>query len=72
MLQSITDFTNIKIGLLHLFQHHRHTKEGDVVEVRTLFGLPKMVCMMRASHMNIDDFYNSFRSFTNVLQVFPE
>ncbi len=58
MLESITDFTNIKIGLLHyLFQWDRDEKEMDVVEVHALFSLLYTADMMRASHMNIDDFY---------------
>ncbi len=40
MLESITDFTNIKIDLLHyLFQCDRDTKEMSVVEIHTLYCL---------------------------------
>ncbi len=57
MLESITDFTNIKMGLLrYLFQGDRDTKEMDVVEMCTLFGLLYMAGIMHAPHMNIDDF----------------
>ncbi len=31
----------------------------DVVEIRTLFDLLYMADMLRASHMNIDDFYRT-------------
>ncbi len=59
-LESITDFTNIKIGLLrYIFQRDRDTKETDVAEIRMLFGLLYMAGMMGESHMNINDFYRT-------------
>ncbi len=60
MLESITDFPNIKIGLVrYLFQHDKDAKETDVIEIRTLFGLLYMAGMMCVLRMNIDDFYQT-------------
>ncbi len=60
MLESITNFTNNKIGSLrYLFPYHRDATEMDVVEICVLFGLLYMVGMMCASHMNINDFYRT-------------
>ncbi len=60
MLESITDFTNIKIGLLRcLFQRDRDAKETNAVEICALFGLLYMASMMHASHMNIQNFYRT-------------
>ncbi len=56
-LESFTDFTTIKIGLRHyLFQSDIDTKETDI-EIHTLFAFLYMAGMKRASHMNIDVFY---------------
>ncbi len=50
MLESITDFTNYKIGLLpYLFQFNKDAKEIDIIEIRTEFGLLYMTDLMRAS-----------------------
>ncbi len=60
ILECITDFTNIKIGLLHyLFERHKDAKEIDLIEIRMVFGLLYMAGMMYASHINIDDFYQT-------------
>ncbi len=61
MLESITEFTNMKIGLLrYLFQCNRDAKETDVVEIHVLFDLHYMAGMTHASFMNIIDFYQTY------------
>ncbi len=60
MLESITDFINIKIGLIrYIFQRDRNAKEMDVVEIWVLFVLLRIAGMMHPSYMDINDFYQT-------------
>ncbi len=52
MLESITDFTNIKICLLcYLFLCDGDAKETYIIEIHALFGLLYMAGMIWASHI---------------------